>query len=137
EEPAVLPRGALREEAEGGEHARPRLRARDPAARRAYAEGREAEARGGARSDVVAGVAGRVRLAARARAVEDEARPRVRVVYEILERAAREVFEEGFVVARQGEPRAAHTGRVAALRARGDLRAQHDGEKDEDGGASH
>ena len=135
----MLPRGALREEVKGGEHARARLRARDPAARRAYAEGREAEARGGAAGNVMTWMTRRVRLAARARAVEDEARPRVRVVYEVLKGAAREVFEEGFVVARQGAARAPLDGRAArpwAVRAaapcaRGDSRgAQPGGEKD-------
>ena len=47
-EPAVLLRGALREEVKGREHAPPRVVARNPAARRADAKSREAEAGGGA-----------------------------------------------------------------------------------------
>ena len=77
---------------------------------------------------------GRVRLAARERAVEDEAGLRVCVVYEVLERAAREVFEERFVVAGQrilrrlrGRDRATV---CAPLRNGRGVRARRSGEKD-------
>jgi hypothetical protein len=56
----------------------------------------------------VAVVARGVRLAARARAVEDEARRGVGVLFEIEEGAAREVFEEGVVLRRQTRPSLRH-----------------------------